>query len=496
MDAAPPVPTRSPSPLPAAPLPPSRRRRSWARPRDTGASVLVSALSSAFGVVLLAATGFIGDLLASADYLQGRESVVVIIAILSWLLLGVAVFVASIVTATTFAAVVAGRVRGIALLRLLGASAGAQRSAVARDGLWAGAFGAVLGFVLGIALSGGGIAAAVAVLDLTVTMPYAGLLSPVVLVPPVAVALTTWGSAWAGSARVLRVSPLEALAASGDRSRSEITRRTSRNVVAICLLVLGFGVLALGVLAGLVTPLGVVPAFVGGLVSFVGVALAAPLFMPPVLRLVGRAFGRSAVARLAAENAMRHPERASRMTIGVVLGVTLVTMFAAGLASARTVLVTSAGEPDPEFLRILESFSSVMMLLTAVSALIAAVGLVNLLTLGVVQRRREFGLLRALGLSTRQIRAVVLIEAAHLTLTALVVGLVLGIVYGWAGAQSVLGSVGVPPSYESPTFVLPAVPVGTVLVVVAVTAVLTLVSAVVPTRHATSVTPVEALADA
>lgn len=456
----------------------------------------MSALSSAFGIVLLAATGFIADLLSTAEYLQGRGSVVMIVAILSWLLLGVAVFVAAIVTATTFAAVVAGRVRGIALLRLLGATARAQRAAVARDGLWAGSVGAALGAVVGIASSWGGITAVVALLGLEVTTPLAGLLTPVILIPPVAVALTTWGSAWAGSARVLTVSPLEALAASGDRTREAIVRRTPRNVVAIGLLVIGFGVLALGVLAGLTTPLGVLPAFAGGLVSFVGLALAAPLFMPPVLRLVGRAFGRSAVARLAAENAMRHPERASRMTIGVVLGVTLVTMFAAGLASARTVLVTSAGEPDPAFLQILETFSSVMTMLTAVSAVIAAVGLVNLLTLGVVQRRREFGLLRALGLSTRQVRAVVLIEAAHLTLAALVVGLVLGVVYGWAGAQSVLGSVGVPPSYESPTFVLPAVPVGTVLIVVAVTAVLTLVSAVVPTRHATSVSPVEALTDA
>ena len=137
-----------------------------------------------------------------------------------------------------------------------------------------------------------------------------------------------------------------------------------------------------------------------------------------------------------------------------------------------------------------------MMGLFAVSAVIAAVGVVNLLTLGVVQRRRELGLLRALGLSNRQVRRLVLIEAAHITITAVAVGLVLGIAYGWAGAQSLLGSVSLDPDARehAVTFVMPAVPLVPVLVIVVATAVLTLVAAVVPTRLATRVAPVAALA--
>ena len=52
--------------------------------------------------------------------------------------------------------------------------------------------------------------------------------------------------------------------------------------------------------------------------------------------------------------------------------------------------------------------------------MIAAVGLVNLLTIGVVQRRRELGLLRALGVSNGQVRGMVLLEAAHITIAAIV----------------------------------------------------------------------------
>ena len=100
----------------------------------------------------------------------------------------------------------------------------------------------------------------------------------------------------------------------------------------------------------------------------------------------------------------------------------------------------------PQLAAILDALTAIMMGLVGVSALIAGVGLVNLLTIGVVQRRRELGLLRALGVSNGQVRAMVLFEAAHITIAAVVTGLVLGIAYGWAGAQSLLGSVPVPPS--------------------------------------------------
>ena len=141
-----------------------------------------------------------------------------------------------------------------------------------------------------------------------------------------------------------------------------------------------------------------------------------------------------------------------------------------------------------------DGISAIMMALVGVSAVIAAVGMVNLLTIGVVQRRRELGLLRALGLSNAQVRRMVLLEAAHIAIAALVTGLVLGVVYGWAGAQSLLGSVsfdldGAP----APTMVWPALPLVPLVVVIVATAVLTLVAAVVPTRLATRVAPVEAL---
>lgn len=468
-------------------------RLEWLRERGMGATVLVSAISTAFGVALVTATGYIGDLLLSNPYFGGSETLAMIVAILGVLLLAVAVYVAAIVTANTFATIVAGRTRRIALMRLVGASARSQRSEIARQGLVVGAIGALTGLVLGT------IAAEVAlpVLDraLGAASDYS-VVRPELLAPAIAVSLTTWTAAWAGSRRVLTVTPLQALAGSVEQTHEEVSRRTGRNAASVVLGAIGVALLAGGLLLGLMSPLGVVVAFFGGLFSFTGLSLAASAIMPPLLRLTGRMFGRSTTAKLAAENALRYPERSSRMAIGVVMGVALVMMFAVAAESVKAlVIVSGGGETDPYFSQMMDSFSGVMMALVGVSAVIAAVGLVNLLTIGVVQRRRELGLLRALGLTSGQVRRMVLLEAAHITITALAFGLLLGAAYGWVAAQSTLGSVPMPPLWAAPTLVLPTIPVVPTLVVIAATAVLTIVAAVVPTRLATRAAPVEALAD-
>lgn len=489
------------APAPASPAPGASRapraaasgRLAWLRERGMGASVLVSAISGGFGVLLVAVTGLLGAWLLADPFLAGGDTVIAVVAILSVLLVAVAMYVAAIVTANTFATIVAGRTRQIALLRLIGASARSQRAQIARQGLVVGAIGAVLGLI-------GGTAAAVALQRIAdaawgIDVDYS-IVQPVLLAPAIIVALTTWAAAWAGSRRVLEVTPLAALSGAAPRTADEAAGRRPRRVAAIALFVLGAALLALGIVVGFVTPLGVVIAFFGGLASFTGLSLGATLVMPPLLRLSGRMFGRSAAARLASENALRYPERSSRMAIGVVMGVTLVTMFAVAAESVKGVIAASGGgEVSGEMARLLDSFSAVMMALVGVSAVIAAVGLVNLLTIGVVQRTRELGLLRALGLTGRQIRAMVLFEAAHITITSVVFGLLLGIAYGWAAAQSLLGSVPIPPLWLSPTFVLPGIPWLAVAGIVVATAALTLIAAVVPTRLATRVSPVEALAE-
>ncbi len=454
------------------------------------ASVLVAGLSSAFGVGLLQVIGVLTAVVDADPRAQQSHTVGIFLSIVGWVFIIIAIYVGAVVTSNTFATIVAGRARTIALLRLLGSSARTQRRQVAREGLLAGVLGGIVG-----ALVGTGVAAGIGAIGVAAGLirPYDySYLTPNVIAPVVAVVLTTWLASWIGSRRVLSVTPLQALGGSEELSREEAAHRPGRNGVALTLGILGLAALLVSIVVGLATPAALFIGVIGGVLSFTGLVLGADVIMPPALRLVGRLFGRSAPARLAAENALRHPQRSSRATIGLVIGVTLVTMFGVATASFEQ-MIRAAQDAQPEVYQgtdqLLTGITAVFSVLIGFSGLIAAVGLVNNLSLSVLQRIRELGLLRALGFSVQQVRRMILTESAQLTFTAVLLGLVLGTFYGWVGAQSMLGSLN-----GSPGIVWPAVPWLIVGVVVVAGAALTAIASFTPTRRATRVSPITALA--
>jgi putative ABC transport system permease protein len=459
--------------------------------REQLPSILVATLSAAFGVTLLQVVAAMA-LTINNDPVTGgsQHTVPLLLNVIALIFIAIAVYVGAVVTANTFSTIIAGRTRTIALLRLIGSSAVAQRRSVAREGLLVGVIGAVVGAGLGTGITALLLAIAVRA-SILPNLAY-GYWAPQLLLPIVAVVLTTWLASWIGSRRVLTVTPMQAIGASQELSRDETTARRGRNGVAITLFVLGVGLLILGVVVGFISPLGVFIGLVGGIISFSGLVLGAHLVMPPALRLVGHLFGRSASARLAAENAVRYPERSSRTTIGLVIGVTLVTMFSVAIGGYQQMLnIAQANQPEtyqgigPELAITVAVFS----ILTGFSALIAAVGMVNNLSMSVLQRTRELGLLRALGFTAQQVRRMILVESAQLTTAAVLVGLVLGTFYGWAGAQSLLGS------YDGTAdIVVPVFPWLVIGIIVVAAVILTLVATVTPARRATRVTPVAALA--
>lgn len=146
------------SAAPRAELRPRTRLVGGLRERGIGASILVAALTAGFGVFLVEVTVYIGALLQADPYIGDSDTLALVVAILSVLLVGVAMYVAAIVTANTFSTIIAGRIRQIAMLRLLGASARSQRSRVAAQGLAVGSIGAGIGLVVGLAASGAGAA--------------------------------------------------------------------------------------------------------------------------------------------------------------------------------------------------------------------------------------------------------------------------------------------------------------------------------------------------
>ncbi|MFK4729231.1 FtsX-like permease family protein [Agromyces mediolanus] len=461
-----------------------------ARLKDQVPTLLVAVLAGTFGVLLLHVTGMLAVAIAADSVTGDSDTVALMLQVLAWVFIVIAIYVSAIVTSNTVATVVAGRTRLIALLRLIGSSARAERGRIAREGLAVGFAGAAIGIVLGTLAAFGLQRVAVT----TGVMPDVAYqyVNVSVLLPAIAVVLTTWLASWVGSRRVLRVRPIEAIGQSVESDREELVRRRGRNIAAVVLIVLGAGLLAAGIVVGLVRPEGVLIGLLGGVLSFSGVVLAAHLVMPPVLRLVGRIFGRTPAARLAAENAVRNPERSSRMTIGLVIGVTLVTTFSVTMESYRA-MIHAAIEAQPEVFAGVEGMLNVTIAVFAVligfSALIAAIGMVNTLSLSVLQRTRELGLLRALGFEARQLRGMIIAEAAALTIAATITGLVLGFVYGWAGAQALLGG-----AQGEPVFIFPGIPWAMIGILIVAAGLLTAIASIAPARRAVRVSPVVALA--
>ena len=68
--------------------------------------------------------------------------------------------------------------------------------------------------------------------------------------------------------------------------------------------------------------------------------------------------------------------------------------------------------------------------LLGLAIVIAALGIVNTLALSVIERTREVGLLRAVGLSRRQLRRMVRLEAIAIAVLGAVLGIAMGLVFG------------------------------------------------------------------
>lgn len=70
--------------------------------------------------------------------------------------------------------------------------------------------------------------------------------------------------------------------------------------------------------------------------------------------------------------------------------------------------------------------------LLGLAVIIAVLGIVNTLALSVIERTREVGLLRAVGLSRRQLRRMVRLESVAVAVLGAVLGVLMGIAFGVA----------------------------------------------------------------
>jgi putative ABC transport system permease protein len=83
----------------------------------------------------------------------------------------------------------------------------------------------------------------------------------------------------------------------------------------------------------------------------------------------------------------------------------------------------------------------VVGMLLALAILIAVLGIVNTLALGVVERTREIGLLRAIGMDRPQLRRMLQVESIAIALLGALLGVAIGVLSG-AAIQSVMSDQG------------------------------------------------------
>lgn len=95
------------------------------------------------------------------------------------------------------------------------------------------------------------------------------------------------------------------------------------------------------------------------------------------------------------------------------------------------VLIFSNREIRGEAIRIFDQTFAITYALEAVAVVVAVMGIAGALISIVIDRRREFGLLRFLGAATYQIRKLILVEAGLIGILANVMGMALGIVLSW-----------------------------------------------------------------
>src|SRR5699024_12107159 len=130
-----------------------------------------------------------------------------------------------------------------------------------------------------------------------------------------------------------------------------------------------------------------------------------PWILPPLQTAVGWLLGRTAVGRLAATTIARHPTRNARTVIGLVIGITLIVMFATAMTTFRDQLLDYAHSFGAERRDCLEDavaavIDKTMLFflgLILVSVIIAVIGAANAPMLSVRRRSQSLCLLLTRG---------------------------------------------------------------------------------------------------
>lgn len=147
-----------------------------------------------------------------------------------------------------------------------------------------------------------------------------------------------------------------------------------------------------------------------------------------------------------------------------------------------TVNVDSQAEFKEDFEAQIDQLLALLYALLAISLVISLFGIVNALVLSIYERTREIGMLRAIGTTRGQMRAIVRYESIITSVIGGVLGIVVGVVFAWVLARGL--------EEQGIGFTLPA---GTLVVFLVMAIIAGVLAAVLPARRAARLNPLDAL---
>ncbi len=109
---------------------------------------------------------------------------------------------------------------------------------------------------------------------------------------------------------------------------------------------------------------------------------------------------------------------------------TVLASIKTALAGLPTVTVKDQNEYAAEQRAPVNQLLAIVYALLGLAVIIAVLGIVNTLALSVIERTREVGLLRAVGMSRRQLRTMIRLESVAISVLGAVLGVALGLIFG------------------------------------------------------------------